>query len=119
MPGAAVDDPAARNALALYGALPQDLRDALLAVEAVGAAHRAGAASPWIELDDPTAYRKGRTTWVRMGAAGDVEEQVTVLRALLGQLPQRPPAACRPRSMFACPATRSSCPDRALDVALA
>jgi hypothetical protein len=34
----------------------------------------------------PGRYRKDRATWVRMGAANDVTEQVVVLRALLAQL---------------------------------
>ena len=85
VPGAPIDDPAADNALQLYEALPKDMRAALLAVEATGprtvrvqvALHR---------LTDPDGYRRGKTTWVRMGTAGNVDEQVTVLRALLGQL---------------------------------
>lgn len=88
VPGASINDPAADNALQLYAALPKDMRAALLAVEATGprtvlvdvALHR---------LTDPRNYRRGRTTRVRMGTAGNVEEQVTVLRALLGQLRQR------------------------------
>lgn len=85
LPGTAIDDPAARNALELYQGLPADVQSALLSVEAVGARtvrvhlalHR---------LQDPRGYRRGQRTWVRLGAAGDSEEQVQVLRALLGQL---------------------------------
>jgi cell division protein FtsQ len=85
VPGTAIDDPAADNALALYAALPKDLRNALIAVEATGPRtmrvrvdlHR---------LNRPDGYAKGATTWVRMGTVGNVGEQVTVLRALLEQL---------------------------------
>lgn len=84
VPGAAIDDPAAHNALALYAALPRDLRSALLAVEAIGPR----TVRVQVALDriaDPPGFRKGRVVWVRMGAAGDVGEQVMVLRALLAQ----------------------------------
>ena len=85
VPGTPVDDPAARNALALYQALPSDVRNALLAIEAVGA-RTVRVQLALHRLDDPDTYRKGQQTWVRLGAAGDVKEQVTVLRALLGQV---------------------------------
>ena len=85
VPGTTIDDPAATNALALYQGLPRDVRRSLLAVEAVGArtvrVHLA-----LDRLRAPGTYRRGETTWVRLGAAGDVTEQVHVLRALLGQL---------------------------------
>jgi hypothetical protein len=37
------------------------------------------------ELTDPAGFKPARRVWVRMGSAGDVAEQVAVLRALLGQ----------------------------------
>jgi cell division protein FtsQ len=85
VPGSPIDDLAAHNALALHEALPRDVRGALLAVEAVGVR------TVRVQLDlhlltDPANYPKGATTWVRLGAAGDVEQQVLVLRALLAQL---------------------------------
>jgi cell division septal protein FtsQ len=84
VPGSTIADPAARNALGLYASLPRDLRRALLTIEAVGPR----TVRVHVALDQfvPRAYRKGRTTWVRMGAADDVGEQVVVLRALLEQL---------------------------------
>lgn len=82
--GVPVDDPAAHNALALYAALPKDMRAALLAVEAIGP-KTVRVQVALSELDEPAGFGKGKTTWVRMGAAGDVGEQVMVLRALLGQ----------------------------------
>ena len=84
LPGDTVTDPAAQNALGLYEALPRDMRGSLLAVEAVGAQ----TVRVEVALDRlvPGRYRAGRTTWVRMGAAKDVGEQVVVLRALLDQL---------------------------------
>ena len=84
LPGDTVNDPAAQNALGLYGALPRDMRASLLAVEAVGA--RTVRVEVALDRLMPGRYRKGRTTWVRMGAAEDVGEQVVVLRALLEQL---------------------------------
>lgn len=82
--GAAIDDPAAHNALDLYGALPRDMRAALLAVEAIGP-RTVRVKVALDRLDDPPGFRKGRVAWVRMGGAGDVGEQVMVLRALLAQ----------------------------------
>ena len=84
VPGAPIDDPAADNALALYAALPRDVARALLAVEAAGP-RTVRVKLALDRLADPAGYRAGRTTWVRMGAAGDVSEQVLVLRALLAQ----------------------------------
>lgn len=83
-PGATINDPAAHNALGLYAALPRDMRGSLLAVEAVGA--RTVRVQVALDRLVPGRYREGRTTWVRMGAADDVGEQVVVLRALLTQL---------------------------------
>ena len=85
VPGSEIADPAATNALALYEALPRDVRDALLAAEATGprtmrvrvAVH---------ELRKAGDFPAGKQTWVRMGTAGNVGEQVAVLRALLSQL---------------------------------
>ena len=85
VPGAPIDDPSADNALALYAALPGDVRRALLDVEASGP-RTVRARLALDQLNDPDNYRPGRTTWVRMGAAGGVREQIVVLRALLGQL---------------------------------
>lgn len=82
--GAPIDDPAADNALALYAALPRDVARALLAVEATDP-RTVRVQLALDRLADPAGYRPGRTTWVRMGAAGDVSEQVVVLRALLAQ----------------------------------
>ena len=83
-PGDTINDPAAHNALGLYSALPRDMRGSLLAIEAVGA--RTVRVQVALDRLEPGRYRKGRTTWVRMGAADDVGEQVVVLRALLAQL---------------------------------
>ncbi|MPZ71947.1 MAG: FtsQ-type POTRA domain-containing protein [Nitriliruptorales bacterium] len=85
VPGVRIDDPAARNALALHQSLPRDVRSALLAVEAVGA-RTVRVRLALHRLADPDTYRKGQKTWVRLGAAGDVDKQLTVLRALLGQM---------------------------------
>lgn len=85
VPGERITDPAARNALQLYAALPKDVRSALLAVEATGP-RTVRVQVDLSDLTDPAGYAKGKTTWVRMGTAGNVGEQVTVLRALLGQL---------------------------------
>ena len=84
VPGEIIEDPAARNALDLYAALPRDMRASLLAVEAIGVR----TVRVHVSLDElqPGKYKPGRTTWVRMGAADDVREQVVVLRALLAQL---------------------------------
>lgn len=84
VPGEIIDDPAARNALDLYAALPRDMRASLLAVEAIGV--RTVRVHVALDQLQPGKYKKGRTTWVRMGAADDVREQVVVLRALLAQL---------------------------------
>ncbi len=83
-PGEAINDAAADNALALYAALPNDMRAALLAVEATGP-RTVRMSVDLHRLRDPDTYRRGARTWVRMGTAGNVDEQVTVLRALLGQ----------------------------------
>jgi hypothetical protein len=85
VPGMAIDDPAARNALDLYQGLPRDVRDALLQIEATGA-RTVRVRLALHRLQDPDTYRRGQETWVRLGAAGDVREQITVLRALLGQV---------------------------------
>ena len=85
VPGQSIDDEAAHNALALHQALPRDVRGALLAVEAVGV-RTVRVELALHQLSDPKGYRKGARTWVRLGAAGDVDQQVVVLRALLGQL---------------------------------
>ena len=85
VPGETIADPAAVNALELYEVLPKDLRAALLAVEATGP-RTVRVQVDLSQLTDPGGYAKGKTTWVRMGTAGNVREQVTVLRALLGQL---------------------------------
>lgn len=85
VPGEPIDDPAADNALALYAALPRDVRRALLEVEAPGP-RTVRVRLALDRLADPDDYPRGRTTWVRMGAAGGVREQLVVLRALLGQL---------------------------------
>lgn len=84
-PGEPIDDPAADNALALYAVLPPDIRHASLRVQASGA-RTVRVKLALDRLTDPGGYRPGKTTWVRMGAAGDVDEQVAVLRALLIQL---------------------------------
>lgn len=84
VPGAPINDPAANNALALYAALPRDVARSLLAVEATGP-RTVRVQLALDRLADPAGYRPGRKTWVRMGAAGDVREQVVVLRALLAQ----------------------------------
>lgn len=84
-PGEAIDDPAADNALALYAALPPDVRRALLTVQAAGP-RTVRVQLALDRLTDAGGYRPGHTTWVRMGAAGDVHDQVAVLRALLIQL---------------------------------
>lgn len=85
VPGSAINDLAVVNALQLHRALPKDVRRAMLAVEAVGArtvrVHLA-----LDRLADPEGFKAGATTWVRFGAAGDVGDQVAVLRALLAQL---------------------------------
>ena len=89
VPGATVEDPAARNALSLLDVLPKDMRKATRRVQAVGA----GTVRLWLDLadlKDPAGYSNGHRVWVRMGGAADVDEQVTVLRALLGQLRQKP-----------------------------
>lgn len=87
IPGLAVDDPAAHNALQLHAALPADLRAALLAFEAEGPRSvRVRVALD--RLERVGEYRKGRTVWVHMGAAGGVRAQVKVLRGLLIQLRQ-------------------------------
>lgn len=85
VPGAPIDDAAADNALALYEALPRDVRRSLLEVEASGP-RTVLIRLALDQLDDPGGYKPGRTAWVRMGAAGGVREQIVVLRALLGQL---------------------------------
>lgn len=85
VPGERIADPAARNALALYEGLPKDVRAALLAVEATGP-RTARVQVDLSKLTDPDGYRDGKRTWIRMGTAGNVGEQVTVVRALLGQL---------------------------------
>lgn len=84
-PGEPIDDPAADNALALYAALPPDVRHALLRVQAT-APRTVRVQLALDRLTDPAGYRPRHRTWVRMGAAGDVDEQVAVLRALLIQL---------------------------------
>lgn len=82
--GAPIDDLAASNALDLYKALPKDMQSALLAVEAVGP-RTVRVQVALDQLTDPPGFKKGRVAWVRMGGAGDVGEQVMVLRALLAQ----------------------------------
>lgn len=88
--GAQLDDPATRNTLELLDALPTDIRKATRRVQAIGAG-TVRLLLAVAELDDPATYPRGSQIWVRMGTAGDVDEQVTVLRALLGQL-RRPKA---------------------------
>lgn len=83
-PGEELGDAAARNALELHAALPRDVRRAVTAMEAVGA-RTVRVRLALAELDDPSGFRRSRSVWVRMGSAGDVTEQVAVLRALLGQ----------------------------------
>lgn len=83
-PGDKLADAAALNALELHGALPRDVRRAVTALEAVGA-RTVRAELALAQLDDPAGFKGSRRVWVRMGSAGDVREQVTVLRALLGQ----------------------------------
>lgn len=85
VPGQPIDDPAADNALALHAALPPDMRRAMLTIEALGP-RTVRVQLALDALDDPAGYKQGKTTWVRMGAAAQVREQVVVLRALLGQL---------------------------------
>lgn len=85
VPGIEVEDPAARNALDLLAALPEDVRTATRRIQAVGAA-TVRLRLALADLDDPAGYRRPARVWARMGTAGDVDEQVTVLRALLGQL---------------------------------
>ena len=82
--GSPIQDLAAQNALDLYEALPPDMQSALLAVEAVGP-RTVRVQVALRRLADPPGYKKGRVVWVRMGGAGDVGEQVMVLRALLAQ----------------------------------
>ena len=83
--GQPIDDAAADNALALYSALPPDMRRAILTIQAAGP-RTVRVQLALAELDDPQDYKQGKTTWVRMGAAAQVREQVVVLRALLGQM---------------------------------
>jgi cell division septal protein FtsQ len=83
-PGQQLADAAALNALELHRGLPRDVRQAVLALEAVGA-RTVRAELALAELEDPAGFKPSRRVWVRMGSAGDVAEQVTVLRALLGQ----------------------------------
>lgn len=85
VPGAAINDPAAVNALSLYNVLPKDVRAALLALEATGP--RTVRVQLALHLVRKAGdYPRGKTTWVRMGTAGNVAEQVAVLRALLEQV---------------------------------
>ena len=82
--GQPLDDAAARNALELHAALPRDVRRAVITLEAVGA-RTVRVELALAQLDDPQGFKASRRVWVRMGSAGDVGEQVAVLRALLGQ----------------------------------
>ena len=84
VPGTPIQDPAAQNALELYEALPKDMQSALLAVEAIGP-RTVRVQVALDRLTDPPGFKQGRVAWVRMGGAGDVGEQVMVLRALLAQ----------------------------------
>lgn len=83
-PGKPLADAAAHNALELHAGLPRDVRRAVTTLEAVGA-RTVRAELALAELDDPPGFKPSRRVWVRMGSAGDVGEQVAVLRALLGQ----------------------------------
>lgn len=83
-PGAPLADAAARNALELHTAFPRDVRRAVTTLEAVGA-RTVRVELALAELDDPPGFKPSRRVWVRMGSAGDVGEQVAVLRALLAQ----------------------------------
>jgi cell division protein FtsQ len=83
-PGRRLDDAAALNALQLRAALPRDVRRAVTTLEAVGA-RTVRMELALGELTDPIGFKPSRRVWVRMGSAGDVAEQVAVLRALLGQ----------------------------------
>ena len=84
VPGEEVADAAARNALDLHAALPRDVRRAVTALEAVGA-RTVRLELALARLDEPQGFKASRRVWVRMGSAGDVREQVAVLRALLDQ----------------------------------
>lgn len=83
-PGKPLADAAAQNALELHGGLAGDVRRAVTTLEAVGA-RTVRVELALAELDDPAGFKASRRVWVRMGSAGDVSEQVAVLRALLGQ----------------------------------
>lgn len=83
-PGQPLADAAARNALELHMGLPRDVRRAVTTLEAVGA-RTVRVELALAQLDDPPGFPASRRVWVRMGSAGDVGEQVSVLRALLGQ----------------------------------
>ena len=85
VPGAAVEDAAALGALELLGVLPRDVNKATRRIQAVGEGTVRLELAP-VDLDDPKGYRAGTRVWVRMGTGGDVDAQVTVLRALLGRL---------------------------------
>lgn len=81
-PGKQLADAAVRNALELHGGLPRDVRRAVTTLEAIGPRTVRVQLAP-AELADPRGFRASRRVWVRMGSAGDVAEQVAVLRALL------------------------------------
>lgn len=84
VPGEQLGDAAALNALELHAVLPRDVRRAADTLEAVGA-RTVRVELALSQLDDPAGFAKSRRVWVRLGSAGDVGEQVSVLRALLGQ----------------------------------
>ena len=83
-PGQPLADAAARNALELHAALPRDARRAVTTLEAIGA-RTVRVELALARLGDPLGFKPAHHVWVRMGSAGDVGEQVAVLRALLGQ----------------------------------
>jgi cell division protein FtsQ len=84
IPGQLLGDAAARNALDLHSVLPPDVRRATASLEAVGARTVRVELVPH-ELREPRGFAPAKRVWVRMGSAGDVGEQVAVLRALLEQ----------------------------------
>jgi cell division protein FtsQ len=91
-PGAAIGDPAVRNALEAHRALPRALRRAVLRYEALS--------EPGLRLKlDPRGLRpQGRALaalpsriWVRLGAAERMDAKSAVLLELLTQLQRRDP----------------------------
>jgi cell division protein FtsQ len=85
VPGHRLDDPGTIHALAVYQALPQDVRRAARTITAAGA-RSVHVGLALAELDDPQGFRKAQRVTVRFGTAGAVAQQVAVLRALLDQI---------------------------------